>query len=241
MPEIRRTPEPLLRRFRSIDATSARPVCIRPGTRADYEQLARFHYHAGPPATTAKIMRAQDHATAELIGVLVISHPTLNGSWRPVAWPGRFCSGTMRQRAERLNAQLRTISRVIIDPRWRGLGIASDLVRNYLREPMTPCTEAIAAMGALCPFFERAGMRRIEMPAPKRDQRLREIMRRRGLTPMDLITSPGRSRAIDPSIRIWARGSTSTRKLADGALGPLARLARSALIAPPSVYAHTVD
>ncbi|HED54593.1 MAG TPA: hypothetical protein ENJ00_10400 [Phycisphaerales bacterium] len=170
---------------------------------------------------------------------MIISHPTLNGAWRPIAWPGRFCTGSMRSRAERLNAELRTISRVIIDPRFRGLGIASAMVRSYLREPITPCTEAIAVMGELCPFFERAGMKKIELPPPRRDQRLLEVMRDQGLTPMDLITSPGRSRAIDSSIRVWARGSASTRKLADGALPPLARMAGAALIAPPSVYAHT--
>jgi GNAT superfamily N-acetyltransferase len=51
---------------------------------------------------------------------------------------------------------------VIVHPQFRGLGIASQLVRRICDECPTRYVEAIAAMGEVHPFFERAGMRKIE-------------------------------------------------------------------------------
>src|SRR5205823_1709377 len=107
-----------------------------------------------------------------LAAVLVVSMPTLNGRWRELAWPGRFCGGDQRACARRLNEEVRTISRVIVEPRWRGLGVATRLVREYLRSPLTEKTEAAAAMGVCCPFFEAAGMRAWRLEPDRRGVRL---------------------------------------------------------------------
>lgn len=57
-----------------------------------------------------------------------------------------------------LNAEVRCISRVIVHPSFRGLGIGVGLVRHALDTATTPYTEAIAAMGWVHPLFEKAGM-----------------------------------------------------------------------------------
>src|SRR5882724_8632387 len=126
-------------------------ISIIPGRPTDYAPLARFHYRAQRPATCVHTLSAIDRTNGELVGVLTISMPTLNGPWRRLAWPRLFRDHRSTPRtkgsdAARVNRHLRTISRVIIDPRYRALGIARRLVEAYLESPLTRCTEAIAAM-----------------------------------------------------------------------------------------------
>ncbi len=74
----------------------------------------------------------------QLAGVLVVSMPTLNGRWRHAAWPDvDWAAGGRTAAARRLNLRVRTISRVIVEPRCRGMGVATKLVRSYLAGPLT--------------------------------------------------------------------------------------------------------
>ncbi len=58
-----------------------------------------------------------------------------------------------------INTNIRRISRLIIEPRFRGLGLASRLVRETMPLVNVPIVEALAVMGWVNPFFERAGMK----------------------------------------------------------------------------------
>ena len=149
-------------------------LSIAEGDWRDFRALARYHYLAGPPAVPVLTLRAR--ARGELAGVLVVAMPTLNGVWRELAWPGRYATGDKRRDVASLNREVRTIARVIVDPRFRGLGVARRLVRTYLDDPLTPATEAVAAMGRISPFFERAGMTAYELPVDDRDARLGDAL-----------------------------------------------------------------
>lgn len=153
-------------------------LSIGVGSIADYARLSAFHYLAGPPATHVRVLAARDRG-AETVGVLVVSMPTLDGAWRDVAWPGRYRAkraGERSARLKRLNAEVRTISRVVVDPRWRGLGVARRLVEAYLADPLTERTEAVCAIGVLCPFFARAGMREVPVPVRRCTARLGDAL-----------------------------------------------------------------
>ncbi|MGP1273608.1 MAG: GNAT family N-acetyltransferase [Phycisphaerales bacterium] len=234
-----RTPGSLIRALHAETPHRA-GVTVVPGSRADYDALAPLHYRAGPPATLARILIARDDDRGELAGVLVVSRPTLNGAWRRHAWPGRYDTGDKRARARRINAELRTISRVIVDPRYRGRGVGVRLVAAYLDRPDTPRTEAIAAMGAVCPFFERAGMRLVRTGPAERDLDLLRALARvgwpsdPGACAMRLVRrgAPDAERAL----RAWARRSASTRSLTEPA--ELACAAAGALLGPAAAYAH---
>jgi len=65
-------------------------ISIIPGRPTDYAPLARFHYRAQRPATCVHTLSAIDRTNGELVGVLTISMPTLNGPWRRLAWPRLF-------------------------------------------------------------------------------------------------------------------------------------------------------
>lgn len=221
-------------------ATTDTLVRVSRGTIRDYDALAPFHYRAGRPATRVRILRAR--VGRQLVGVLVVSMPTLNAGWRRNAWGDRYSARPSAAVARRLNQDVRTISRVIIDPRWRGLGVARQLVGAYLRRPLTRRTEAAAVMGAFSPFFERAGMRRVEVTRPPRDRVLAKRLREAGVRPNALLRERSREAAIArrevrEAILSWARAHATYRRAAKHAtIEDLAIKAASALIAMPVAF-----
>ncbi len=224
---------------------------VERGTRTDYDALAHWHYRAGAPATFAAVLRAvdvdgvMDGGPAVLAGVLVVSHPTLNGPWRERAWPGALSTADADDpaaRARRLNAMVRTISRVVVDPRYRGSGVATALVRAYLDRPLTPLTEAVASMGALVPLFTRSGMRCVSVRSAH-SCRMAGALRRRRLAPWRLLDLAEASRwarcdrALVHEARRWANASRATRALMEHASDAQAlALAAAGVAAPARVF-----
>lgn len=54
-----------------------------------------------------------------------------------------------------------TLSRVVLHPSYRGAGIAAEFIRASCRSCRWPWIEALAEMGHLNPFFEKAGFVRV--------------------------------------------------------------------------------
>lgn len=228
------------------------PLALRlgPGTPADYAALAHHHYKAGPPATIATrpdaapcVLAARD-AEGRLAGVLVASMPTLNSSWRHLAWPGEYDTGDKRRDARAINRTLRCISRVVVDPRFRGLGLARRLVRQYLDTPLTPRTEATAAMGLVCPFFEAAGMTPYTLPPGLRDARFLDALASVALEPWELLERAATERTLARhpwlarEARVWCAGSLATRRRKHDEPTALLMLAASHASQRPIAYAH---
>jgi GNAT superfamily N-acetyltransferase len=166
---------------------------------SDYEALAHAHYRAERPAVPVHVLRAV--AGEAVVGVLVVAMPVLNGPWRRAAWPGWLDGLAKRDAAEAVNAQVRTIARLVVAPAFRARGVGSQLVRVYLASPLTPRTEALAAMGVLCPVFERAGMRRVQCPPSRTALRVVRTLRERGVPVWALAHGPTRRRlASDPRV-----------------------------------------
>lgn len=165
------------------------------GGPGDYEKLARFHYVAGRPGTWAGVWVAR-YKSCQLpvvscerpdgaIGSSVFTRNsqlvTRNSSrivaiavlsWSPLGCTAResvlhLKRFAMAERARWINKNLRTISRVVVHPQFRGVGLGSELVRRILQECPTRYVETIAAMGKVHPFFEKAGMRRVEHEGEK--------------------------------------------------------------------------
>src|SRR5437762_3018481 len=79
---------------------------------------------------------------------------------RCTVWDGiKIGPGTMADYEE-----VGTIARVVVVPRFRGIGLGVALVRQALARAETRYVEALAVMGRVQPFFEKAGMRRYERP-----------------------------------------------------------------------------
>ncbi|MBX3363375.1 MAG: GNAT family N-acetyltransferase [Phycisphaeraceae bacterium] len=213
------------------------------GTIDDYHTLAHLHYRAGPPGPVACVLRIDDRARRTLAAVLVVTRPALRGRWRDLAWPGRYSGAPPRVILTRLNAEVRTIARVVVDPRYRGLGLAAWLVRAYLASPMTIRTEAVAAMGAHVPLFERAGMRRYLLPPARGEARLLDALAHVGADAAALADGTMLARlAADPFIerelRLWARGRGSLRRFADDETTSLLTRAKKHLAPCLAAFTH---
>ncbi len=174
-------------------------VVLVQGTIQDYKALKQHHYRADRPATTTRVLAlrhtrrtASDRFMSRdpethTVAVLVESLPSLSCKMRNWALHDRYGSWLpSKQRAMMLNQEVRVISRVIVHPCWRGLGLAVRLVRAALDSPTTLYTEALAAMGRVNPFFERAGMTAYPRPQHAFDARLIEVMQVVGLDTSDL-------------------------------------------------------
>ena len=148
------------------------------GTMRDYEALAGFHYRRGRPAGVVRVwtaryrgegMRRKDSqemraAGGAVAGVLVEARPVLNCALRGMALGGRYAGAEKDLLAVLLNEEVRTIARVVVAPQFRGIGVGTELVRQALAHAQTRYVEALAVMGRVAPFFEKAGMRRYERP-----------------------------------------------------------------------------
>jgi GNAT superfamily N-acetyltransferase len=126
-----------------------------------------------------------------IAAVAVESLPALGCALRNIAFGGRFSCVDRRLSAAKLNREMRTISRVVVHPMFRSTGLAVALVRHVLRHAQTPCVEALAAMGRVHPFFERAGMKAFDRPPRPEAVRLLAAMEQQKLCAMDLMDSSG--------------------------------------------------
>jgi ABC-type ATPase with predicted acetyltransferase domain len=141
-------------------------VVLRPGCARDYKRLSRFHYRGKRPATwagvwVAEYFGAMDSGTAgRVVAVGVLSYPTLALHSRDEVLG--LHGMTERDRIEFVNTHVRTISRVVVHPQFRAAGLAAALVRCLIDHCETRYVEALAVMGRAHPFFEKAGMRRVD-------------------------------------------------------------------------------
>ena len=151
--------------MRAIPTVLPGRLLIGRGRWADYRDLERFHYRPGKPATCALVgviryVSVGLHSKgARMVAAAVLSYPA------PSCSPRRAALGITGTRDDELhfaNRHIRTISRVIVHPQFRALGLSSLLVRWLCKHGRTRYVEALAVMGRAHPFFERAGMKRID-------------------------------------------------------------------------------
>lgn len=184
-------------------------LTIERGVSADYRALSVHHYKSGAPMGPTSIWTARlsrptvvgrylRRGEERLVaGVVVCTLPRLSCSLRDVATRGRYLGLGLKARADLLNREVRTIARVVIDPRLRGLGLAVRLVRHTLAHAPTVYTEALAAMGRVNPFFERAGMVRYDRPALPAHARFLDAMEEVGIAPVELASLSGVIKRLD--------------------------------------------
>jgi tRNA(Met) C34 N-acetyltransferase TmcA len=70
-------------------------------------------------------------------------------------------SGVWRGNITLLNAEVSIISRVVVHPKYRSIGLGAKLIAETLSQVGTPCVETVAVMAKYNPFFEKAGMYKI--------------------------------------------------------------------------------
>jgi GNAT superfamily N-acetyltransferase len=141
------------------------------GTGEDWRKLAGFHYRSHKIAGPRKIfcLKRGD----ELCGVIVYCYPPPTCFGRRLVLP--------KMSMKELNDKLSIISRVVVHPKYRTIGLGVKLVRETLAKAGTPYVEMPAVMAKYNPFAEKAGMQKIvEQPPPKEALAVAETLRQLG-------------------------------------------------------------
>ncbi len=132
-------------------------VRIERGSLKDYHAFDAMHYRRreglGP---IDKIFVLRECGTGDALGVVVYGYPPLSLRPRNLATGGRY-----HRQGALLNRDFRILRRLVIHPDVRGCGLARHLVARTLPRVGTRYVECLAAMGAVNPVFERAGMVRL--------------------------------------------------------------------------------
>jgi ABC-type lipoprotein export system ATPase subunit/GNAT superfamily N-acetyltransferase len=136
-----------------------REMRVEEGTTKDWRELAAFHYRSHRIAAPRKIfcLKRGD----ELCGVIVYCYPPSTSYGRRLVLP--------RMSMKELNEKLSVISRVVVHPKYRTIGLGSKLVRDTLELASTEYVEMSAVMAKYNPFAEKAGMAKIAEQHPPRE------------------------------------------------------------------------
>ena len=176
------------------DCSITKKLRIVPGTMVDYKKLAHFHYRGNTLAAYFRIF-ALKHA-GQTVGVIVYTMPSPNLELRNVATDGIFAGFDRKTQLSLINKNIRCVGRVVIEPRFRGLGLAARLVKETLFRVNVPIVEALAVMGRVNSFFARAGMSKQAANVSARCVQLIEAFGIVGIEQQELVDSEKLTRRI---------------------------------------------
>jgi energy-coupling factor transporter ATP-binding protein EcfA2 len=153
------------------ECTLMKEMRIVEGTTEDWRKLAGFHYRSHKIAAPRKIFSLK--RGDELCGVIVYCYPP------PTAFGRRLVLPKMSMKE--LNQKLSIITRVVVHPKYRTIGLGAKLVKETLPLAGTPYVEMPAVMAKYNPFAEKAGMQKIaEQPPSKEAVKIAETLRQLG-------------------------------------------------------------
>ncbi len=179
-----------------------RELEIAPGEMRDYDRLAAYHYRDDRPAVVKAIYVIRPRRTLAWlgrrpVGVAVYAMPSPRVELRNPATNGIFAGLDRQTELALLNRNVRCLARVVIDPRFRGIGLATRLVRETLPALHVPIVEALGVMPRVNPFLERAGMQAFEPRVPVEHVELLEALSAVGVEETDLVDPAGVQAKLD--------------------------------------------
>ena len=169
---------------------SLKLVC---GDMSDYTQLAVHHYRQERPVAVKAVyaLRPVEPLGSfgrKTAGVIVYTMPNPRVELRALATGGLFAGLDRQTELAMLNRSVRCIARVIVEPRLRGIGLATRLVRETMPAMNVPIVEALGVMPLANPFLERAGMKVYEPRVPVEHVKLIEAFSATGVEERDLVS-----------------------------------------------------
>ena len=157
----------------------------------DYKKLSKYHYRneRTGPLTNIFILKPKYDSCMKVntIGVIVYSMPNPCLELRNIATNNFFVGLDRKTQISLLNKSVRRICRLIIEPRFRGLGLASYLVRKTMPLVKIPIIEASGVMCKVNPFLKKAGMTEYHAPPKISNIRMIEAFKTIGIDESSLI------------------------------------------------------
>ncbi len=182
-----------------FDCSISKDLVIEPGIAAHWHELAGYHYCDEKACAYKALYVLRDtrigracKAYDGIAGVIIYSMPVANIAARNIATNGYFTGiGDRSMHLGLINKNIRCIRRVIIEPRYRGIGLAAKLVRETMPLLDVPIIESLAVMGNFNPFFEKAGMKPFRKGRDVRSAVVVEALSSVGINE-DLFIDPGK-------------------------------------------------
>jgi hypothetical protein len=162
------------------------------GDLSDYRLLAPYHYRDNRPGAVKAVYTMRPKPSLGTLGrrpagVIVYTMPNPRIELRTLATNGAFSGLDRQTELELLNRHVRCIARVIVEPRFRGIGLAVRLVRETMPLLAVPIIEALGVMPRVNPFLERAGLMPYAPRVPVAHVELLEALGAVGIAEDDLI------------------------------------------------------
>jgi ABC-type lipoprotein export system ATPase subunit/GNAT superfamily N-acetyltransferase len=141
------------------ECSLVREMKIEQGSLEDWRRLAEFHYRSHRVSVPRRVFRLV--RDGELCAVIVYSYPPPEARGRRLVLP--------RMSMTEKNAKLSIISRVVVHPKYRSVGLGAKLMRETLPLVGTQYMEMVAVMAKYNPFAEKAGMKKVTEQEPSED------------------------------------------------------------------------
>lgn len=161
---------------------------IVPAKLRDYKKLAEYHYETGCicPTTNIYTIRGRGHhakAFPDPIAVIVYRMPIPFLTARNTATDDYFKTPpTLSSKLKLINKHIRYIARLIVDPRFRKIGLATWLLKETLTTQTVPIIETLTPIDFTNKIFQKAGFQLYHSPATVRYTRLKKAILALGLT-----------------------------------------------------------
>lgn len=214
---------------------------IEPGSVRDYRTFAPMHYrHRDGLGFVDKVFLLKVASGGDPVGILVFAHAPMELALRNASTEGRF-----KRNIRRLNKELRILRRLVMHPDVRGCGLGHWFVQKTLPQVGVRFVECLAAMGAVNPVFEKAGMRCVgRCPLPRGRIELLARLRDWGVDPFapdfpaGIRRWPRVRRLVEDTVHAYLRHTQGASRCRIGGRPPeaLARLFRQVIGEPPMYY-----
>ena len=184
-------------------------LTLTEGALDDYHALAPYHYRDATPVAVKAVFvlrpkRAMGSFGTKPAGVIVYAMPNPRVELRRAATDGVFTGFDRQTVLAMINHNIRCIARVVVEPRFRGIGLATRLVRETMERMRVPIIEALGVMPKINPFLEKAGLKVYPPRIPVHHVELIEALSAVGIEE-DRLTDPGGVQetldALPPSAR----------------------------------------
>lgn len=158
------------------------------GNSFDYEQLARYHYCKGrilPAQYIFKLMARSPHRfdIPDPVGVVVYKYPIPQMPGRNQATNYYFRKpDSNSERMKLVNSNIRYAARIIIDPRFRRIGLAKKLQQESLDQLTIPIVETLCPMDWTSNLLHYSGFKPYYCRPPKRYGRLKNKLELAGVS-----------------------------------------------------------
>lgn len=142
-------------------------IKIEHASRNDYNDIKHYHYinHNSPVTNTNNIFKMVLYG--EMIGIILYSYPSFLSSGRNIVMENKYQYIKGEKHNNNLNKEVRVISRIILVPSFRGLGLAKKLINNTIlimkeQHQELKLIELISVMTNYNDFVKNSNMKYIE-------------------------------------------------------------------------------